>query len=93
MISIARCTREHSALLRQLAEAVAAPSLTVVATTHSPFVLDEVPTDCVRVVRLDDEGHTHVAPLADAPAWKDWKGSMTAGEFWIYAGEDWLEQA
>lgn len=81
------------ALLRQLVEATTAPSLTVVATTHSPFVLDEVDADCVRVVRLDERGHTSVAPLTDAPAWQEWKGAMTAGEFWIYAGEDWLERA
>jgi hypothetical protein len=78
-------------LIRQLTAAT--PDLTVVATTHSPFVLDEVPAESVRVVRLDGQGHTQVQPLTASPKWEEWKGSMTAGEFWVYAGEDWLESA
>jgi predicted ATPase len=80
-------------LIRQLIEATASSDLTVVASTHSPFVLDEVPAESVRVVRLDKEGHTQVEPLTASPKWEEWKGSMTAGEFWIFAGEDWLESA
>jgi energy-coupling factor transporter ATP-binding protein EcfA2 len=80
-------------LLRQLAQRTQAQDLTVIAATHSPFVLDEVDASAVRVVRLDAQGHTEVVPLTAAPAWKQWAGVMSAGEFWIHAGEGWLESS
>jgi predicted ATPase len=63
----------------------------IIVSTHSPYILDELPAESVRVVRAH-EGRTRVRGLVDHPEWQEWKSSMTAGEFWTYVGEDWLEK-
>lgn len=63
----------------------------IIATTHSPYVLDVIPPAQVRIVRSTPETGTVCRRLTDHPDWKEWEGSMNAGEFWTYVGEDWLE--
>ncbi|MGK3967653.1 AAA family ATPase [Sorangium sp. So ce118] len=67
------------------------PDLQFVCTTHSPYVLDLFEAEDVRVLRTDAKGLTHARRLTDHPEWADWKGTLKAGEFWSYVGEDWLE--
>ena len=77
------------ALAKQLKEEAEQGRVQVIASTHSPFVLDTVEPSCVRMVQMDERGHTQIAPLDSLPEWEKWRGQMTAGEFWIHAGPDW----
>lgn len=67
------------------------PDLQFVCTTHSPYVLDLFDAEDVRVLRTDAKGLTRARKLTDHPEWAEWKGTLKAGEFWSYVGEDWLE--
>lgn len=67
------------------------PDLQFVCTTHSPYVLDLFEAEDVRVLRADAQGLTHARKLTDHPEWAAWKGTLKAGEFWSYVGEDWLD--
>lgn len=79
-------------LLRQLRELPSASGLQIICTTHSPYLLDAVDPEDVLVVRASPEtGHTRCRRLVEHDKWSRWKTSMTAGEFWSFAGEDWLE--
>lgn len=80
-------------LIQQLTEiADSCAGVCLIVSTHSPYILDEVPAESVRVVRAFD-GATQLRALVDHPEWQEWKSSMTSGEFWTYVGEDWMEQA
>lgn len=70
------------------------PDLQIIATTHSPYLVDCVPAESVRLLALDSEGWTHAAKLTDHPKWQQSKEVFETGEFWSAVGEDWLvEQA
>jgi predicted ATP-binding protein involved in virulence len=85
--------KAQRALIQQLTEiADSCAGVCLIVSTHSPYILDEVPAEAVRVVRAFD-GATQLRALVDHPAWQEWKSSMTSGEFWTYVGEDWMEQA
>jgi len=77
-------------LIKQLKELPNNGGPRLVISTHSPYILDEVPAESVRVVRSDGSG-TRLRALTDHPEWQEWKSTMTSGEFWGYVGEDWLE--
>ncbi len=79
-------------LIQQLKQICLSGGPQIVLSTHSPYILDELPAESVRVVRCDD-GRTQVRALVEHPEWQEWKESMTSGEFWTYVGEDWLEKA
>jgi predicted ATPase len=66
------------------------PKLQIVATSHSPYVLDELEPQEVRVVTRDAEKGTIVGRLTDHPNFEKWKDAMLPGEFWSHVGEDWL---
>lgn len=65
----------------------------IVFTTHSPYLLEELDAGAVRVVRPGPDGSCAVSPLTNHPKWHEWSTDMTAGEFWQFAGDEWLEQA
>jgi ABC-type uncharacterized transport system ATPase subunit len=75
--------------LKQLAER----TCPIVFTTHSPYLLDELDPGAVRVVRPGQDGSCAVSLLTDHPKWQEWSADMSAGEFWQFAGDEWLEQA
>lgn len=79
-------------LIEQLLK-LASPFCKVIATSHSPFVLDPLPPSAVRLVQLDAADATRVGRLTDHPEWEKWDGAMTPAEFWQYAGDDWLAGA
>jgi predicted ATPase len=83
--------RAQRTLIRQLKELAEKKHVCLVVTTHSPYVLDELPAEAVRVVRSCGEAGTRVRPLTEHPDWAEWKENMTGGEFWAFVGEDWLE--
>lgn len=62
----------------------------LLATTHSPFVVDGFDPADVRVMRLDEKGHATCQKLTDHPDWERWKDTMKAGEFWSFVGEEWM---
>ena len=84
--------KAQRALIQQLQKISTSGDPQIVLSTHSPYVLDELPAESVRVVRSDRSGGTHVRALVLHPEWQEWESSMTSGEFWTYVGEDWLEQ-
>lgn len=76
-------------LVEQL-QGLVGPRRKIVTTSHSPFVLDPLPPEAIRLVQTDEEGATVLGRLTDHPEWPRWEGVMTPAEFWQYAGDEWL---
>lgn len=68
------------------------PDLQVVCTSHSPYVLDDVEPEDVRVLDVDDESRVRLAPLTSAPEFQRWT-AFHAGELWSALGEGWVRKA
>ncbi len=83
-----RAQRELIMLLRGLLDTN--PSLQIAATTHSPYMLDCVKTEEVRMTFLKDDGATVCAALTSHPKFPKWKDEMTPGEMWSLFGEKWM---
>ncbi len=66
------------------------PGLQIVATGHSPYLLDHMQPDEVRLMALDDQGLGHVASLTEHPEFERWRGVMLPGEFWSSVGDAWV---
>ena len=66
------------------------PSLQILATTHSPYLLDELVPEEIRVTTLDSQGIARCAGLSDSPEFEKWKNEMTPGEIWSVLGESWV---
>jgi predicted ATPase len=64
--------------------------LQIIATSHSPYILNQLEWNEVRVTSLDEEGRAVCKPLTDHPDFERWKESMSPGEFWTTFYEDWL---
>lgn len=68
------------------------PDLQIIATAHSPYILDKLRPNEVRVVAQRNDGSAACVRLEDHPQYPMWKDSMSPGEFWSHAGEDWVKQ-
>lgn len=68
------------------------PDLQLVATSHSPYLLQEVPASNVRVLGLTSGG-VRCRPLTSHPDYEKWKAVLGTGEIWANLGEDWLGDA
>jgi predicted ATPase len=68
------------------------PDLQIIATTHSLYILDKLKPEEVRVMAINDDGSVACARLEDHPKFPMWKNSMSPGEFWSHAGEDWVKK-
>lgn len=79
---------ELVAVLRSLLDQ--RPDFQLLATSHSPYLLDSFKPEEVRITVLNDEGDVVVAPLTSHPDFERWKDIMTAGEFWTSVGESWV---
>jgi hypothetical protein len=66
------------------------PELQIVATSHSPYLLDHFDAADVLVTALTADGSTACAPLSAHPDYDRWKGTTQAGELWSFLGEDWI---
>jgi predicted ATPase len=64
--------------------------LQIVATTHSPLLLDEVRPAEVRLTTLKEDGSVACASMTEHPDFERWKGEFSAGEFWSVTGEKWV---
>lgn len=69
------------------------PDLTVLLSTHSPYLLDSVQAQDVYVMDRGLDGLTRVKPLSLAPGFARWGASMKAGELWASCGESWVSQS
>jgi len=67
------------------------PELQILATSHSPYLLDHVEPEEVRVTSLDPQsGEAVVASLTEHENFAEWSEMMSPGEFWSAVGEDWV---
>jgi predicted ATPase len=77
--------RAQMELVRTLRTMLAMPEfadLQVVATTHSPYVLDEMALTDVHVFALASDGTVRTKPLAAHPQAAATKGTLTPGQLW-----------
>jgi energy-coupling factor transporter ATP-binding protein EcfA2 len=77
-------------LLRRLLQEF--PNLQIIATSHSPFILNQMEWNEVRVTSLRDDGSAICARLEDHPEVERWREAMTPGEFWSHIGDDWVKK-
>ena len=66
------------------------PELQIVATSHSPYLLDYLQADEILLTSLDEDGYAVVKSLTEHPEYERWKDLMAPGEFWSTVGEDWI---
>lgn len=83
-----RAQRELVSLLRQLLSEQR--NLQIIATTHSPYLLDNLKASEVRLTALHEDGTTAVARLDEHPEFEKWKDDFAPGEFWSAVGEEWV---
>jgi predicted ATPase len=62
----------------------------VVATSHSPYLLNSLMPEEVYVTNLDKRGMASVRRLNEHPDFSRWSAEMTPGEFWSVVGENWV---
>jgi len=68
------------------------PDVQIVATSHSPYLLDHLRPEEVRITNVNEDGTVSCAALSDHAEFDRWKEQMTPGEFWSMVGEDWVSQ-
>lgn len=68
------------------------PNLQIVATAHSPFVLDSLEATEVFVAGSAPAGGSRVRRLDTHPAWTEYANLLRSGEFWSMIGEGWVGQ-
>jgi predicted ATPase len=66
------------------------PELQIIATSHSPYLIDHFDAGEVLVTALDADGSTACAPLTAHADFERWRGSTQPGEMWSFLGEDWV---
>jgi hypothetical protein len=69
------------------------PELQIIATSHSPFILNYLDPKEVRMTFLAENGFARCEKLTAHPEFGRWKDLMSPGEFWSTVGESWLEKA
>ncbi len=77
-------------LLKQLRRLLAQyPDLQIVATSHSPDLVDELDPSEVIVMALRPDGTSAAKPLTACPR-EDMLGVLRAGQLWSAVGEEWV---
>lgn len=64
--------------------------LQIVATAHSPYLLDQLQPEQIRLMTLGADGYSVCGRLEDHPQFAKWKNEMAPGELWSLFGEKWL---
>lgn len=67
------------------------PGLQVVATTHSPYLVDHFRAEELLLTSIGQDGFGRVGRLTDHPEFERWKEEMLPGEFWSMVGEQWID--
>jgi len=70
----------------------ARPLLQILATTHSPFVVDALEPEQVLVAGSLDSRTTTIRQLSEHPSWKKQRAYLDPGEFWSAVGEGWVAE-
>lgn len=86
-----KAQKELISLLRGLLETN--PDLQILGTTHSPYLLDCMHPNEVRMTTLREDGATICASIERHPKFDKWKDEMAPGEMWSLFGEKWLTEA
>ncbi|MFS8067020.1 MAG: AAA family ATPase [Byssovorax sp.] len=68
------------------------PELQIIATSHSPYMLDHFDPQDVLVTALRPDGSTACAPLTAHPDFNRWKNTTESGELWSFLGDDWVAE-
>ena len=68
------------------------PRLQIIATSHSPFILNYLDPKEVRMTFLAENGFARCEKLTAHPEFERWKDMMSPGEFWSTVGESWVEK-
>lgn len=66
--------------------------LQIVATSHSPYFLDFLKFEEVRVMTIGDDGFSVCGRLEDHPKFEKWKDELAPGEMWSLFGEKWMTE-
>ena len=66
------------------------PELQILATTHSPYLLDHLEPQEIRLMTTNSDGHAICGRLDDHSEFERWKDEMAPGEMWSLFGEKWL---
>jgi predicted ATPase len=66
------------------------PDLQIIATSHSPYLIDQLAPEEVRLMIADERG-VMCAGLGDHPQIDRWKEIMRPGEIWSMVGEEWVK--
>lgn len=64
----------------------------IIATSHSPYVVDQLDPESVLVAATVDERMARVRRLSDNPKWKKQRDYLQPGEFWSAVGESWVAE-
>ena len=78
------------ACLRRLMQQVG--NLQIIATAHSPYLLDQLRPEEIRLMTVADDGNAICGRLTDHPQFAKWKDEMAPGELWSLFGEKWLAE-
>jgi predicted ATPase len=66
------------------------PDLQILASAHSPYLLDQLKPEQVRVMTIGKDGYSVCGRLDNHPQFAKWKDEMAPGELWSLFGEKWL---
>ncbi len=85
----------HPLAQKELVEAIGRfleqfPSLQILATSHSPFLLDFLNPEQVRIMATGPDGYSRCGRLTEHLKFSKWKEEMAPGEMWSLFGEKWL---
>jgi len=82
-----RAQMEIVRMIKELLELDGLQDTQIIATTHSPYVLDEVSPANVIAFALRDDGTVASKPLSEHPDAPKANGSLKSGELWSLDGE------
>ncbi len=68
------------------------PDLQLLTTSHSPYLLDQLQPEQVRLMTLGNDGQSVCGRLEAHPQFEKWKEEMAPGELWSLFGEKWLAE-
>ncbi len=87
----------HPGALKRVVEVMRAimtdrPDLQIVATSHSPYLVDALRPEEVRMTSIGADGAARIAPMVEIPEFEKWKDVMHPGELWSAFGERWITE-
>ncbi len=66
------------------------PDLQIIATTHSPYLVDSLCPEEVRMTTLREDGTVACGRLDEHPDFPRWRDEFLPGELWSMFGEKWV---